>query len=85
MESSFDFTSVGTGIGFAILVIVLIVWEAVWKAVAMWKAARLDHKAWYIILLIFNTVAILPIIYIFAVAKPRERQTLDTGGPPPTT
>jgi len=69
-----EVVTAGLGVGFTILIVILVVWDAVWKAIAMWKAARLGHKAWFIIVLIFNTVGILPIIYIFAVAKPAERK-----------
>jgi hypothetical protein len=44
--------------------IILVIWETVWKAIAMWKAARNSHKIWYVCILIFNTVGILPIIYL---------------------
>jgi hypothetical protein len=47
----------------------LIIWEAVWKGIALWKAGRNDHLAWFICLFIFNTLGILPIIYIFGFSK----------------
>jgi hypothetical protein len=47
----------------------LAVWVLAWKGVALWNAARLSQKKWYIVLLIVNTLGILEIIYIFAVAK----------------
>jgi hypothetical protein len=46
-----------------------ILWSSVWKAIAMWKAARRGDTAWYVVLLLLNTIGILEIIYIFAVAK----------------
>jgi hypothetical protein len=46
-----------------------IAWEAVWKGIALWKAGRNDHLVWFICLFIFNTLGILPIIYIFAFSK----------------
>jgi len=49
----------------------LLLWGLVWKAIALWKAARRDQLVWYIVLLVVNTVGILEIIYIFAVA-PRQ-------------
>jgi len=42
----------------------LAIWDIVWKAIAMWKAARNNHLAWFICILIFNTIGILPIVYI---------------------
>ena len=46
------------------LIIAICIWEVIWKVVAMWKSARNNHKAWFICIVIFNTVGILPIIYI---------------------
>ncbi|PIR71189.1 MAG: hypothetical protein COU44_01025 [Candidatus Nealsonbacteria bacterium CG10_big_fil_rev_8_21_14_0_10_40_24] len=54
---------------FLVLIILLALWEAVWKAIALWKAARNSHLAWFIFILILNTAGILPIIYIFIFAK----------------
>ena len=47
-----------------ILTGVLAIWEAVWKIVAIWKSARNNHLAWFICIIVFNTIGILPIIYI---------------------
>ena len=43
---------------------IVTIWDAVWKLIAMWKAARNNHLAWFICIFIFNTIGILPIIYI---------------------
>ena len=53
------------------VIIPLASWSMVWKAIALWKAARRDHLAWYVVLLVINTVGILEIVYIFAVAPRR--------------
>lgn len=65
-----DLSSAGLGVGFLVFLIVAAIWSIIWKGVALWYAARNGHKAWYVIMLILNTVGILEIIYIFAVAKP---------------
>jgi len=50
---------------FLIGIIILVgIWDTVWKAVGMWKSARNKQLAWFICILIFNTLGILPIIYI---------------------
>ena len=54
------------------LIALLVVWEAAWKGVALWRAGRNAHLAWFICLFIFNTLGILPIIYIFAFSKKKE-------------
>ena len=57
---------------FWLIILLDIAWEMVWKGVALWKAGRNAHLVWFICLFIFNTLGILPIIYIFAFSKKRE-------------
>ncbi len=47
----------------------LTIWSLIWKGVALWKAARLKDKWWYIALLVVNTAGILEIIYIYFFSK----------------
>lgn len=49
---------------FIILIIILAIWDGIWKLIALWKSARNNHLAWFVCLGIFNTLGILPIIYI---------------------
>ncbi|HSE35586.1 MAG TPA: DUF5652 family protein [Candidatus Paceibacterota bacterium] len=55
-----------------VIIISLMIWSTVWKGIALWKAARLSHKGWFVALLIVNTIGILEIAYIFLVAKKAE-------------
>jgi len=50
-----------------------VLWTIPWKGIALWKAARKGDQAWFIILLIFNTLAVLEIIYIFIFSKKKEK------------
>lgn len=52
----------------------LLVWVLVWKGWAMWVAARKGAKAWFVALLIINTLGILEIIYIFGISKMSKKQ-----------
>ena len=52
--------------------IVLMVWSIVWKGIALWRAGRNNHLAWFIVMLIINTVGILEIIYIFAFSRKKQ-------------
>ncbi len=53
------------------------VWTWVWKGIALWRAGRNGHLAWFIVMFIFQTLAILEIIYIFAFSK-KERPAQGT-------
>ena len=51
---------------FIAVVTLLAIWDSVWKGFALWKAARNNHIAWFVCIVIFNTVGVLPIIYILS-------------------
>lgn len=53
------------------VLVVIAVWEIVWKGMALWHSAKNKQTAWFICVLIFNTVGILPIIYLLWF-KPQE-------------
>lgn len=57
------------------VVYLFLAWSLGWKAVALWKAARLSHKVWFGIMLVANTLGILEIIYIFGVTR---KYTIET-------
>jgi hypothetical protein len=54
------------------LIILGVVWTLVWKALAMWRAAQVGSKVWFVILLVVNTLGILDIIYLYVISKPRN-------------
>ncbi len=63
-------TGIATQAGIAMwLLVIILIWTLVWKLLALWKSARNTHVAWFIILAIFNTVGILPILYIYVFSK----------------
>ncbi len=47
-----------------ILVVILSLFDSVMKLIALWKSARNNHLTWFIFLAIFNTIGILPIVYL---------------------
>ncbi len=47
-----------------VILTVVVLWELVWKGLALWRAARNNQPGWYVVLLIVNSVGILPIIYL---------------------
>jgi methionyl-tRNA synthetase len=62
------------------LLLAIIAWTLPWKGVALWKAARNNHSAWFIALLVINTLAILEIIYIFYFSKKSTKKEPATNG-----
>lgn len=57
--------------GFTTFFLLLIFLDITLKAVALWKSARADQMGWFVALIIFNTIGILPIIYLlFFIRKP---------------
>ncbi len=59
-------------VGNQLFVILALVWVLPWKGVALWKAARLSDKWWFVAILLLNTLAILEILYIFIFSKRKE-------------
>ncbi|MDP3990639.1 MAG: DUF5652 family protein [archaeon] len=58
---------------FVTLILLLAIWEAIWKGFALWHSARNKQLGWFIIILIVNTVGILPIVYLI-LARPKTKQ-----------
>ncbi len=51
------------------LFVLIMLWVLPWKIYSLWTAAKRGDKKWFIILILVNSLAILDIIYIFAIAK----------------
>lgn len=56
--------------GFVFVIVFLVAWSIVWKALALWKSARLGSKVWFVVFLLVNTAGILEIIYLYVISKP---------------
>ena len=52
-----------------VLFTLLIIWSAIWKGLALWRAAKNNDTTWYVIMLILNTAGILEIIYYFLIGN----------------
>lgn len=73
--------------GFAGFFFLFALWSLVWKGLALWHAARRGEKGWFVALLVINTVGILEIVYLFAIAKINQTSTTVSQTPvePPKT
>ena len=50
-----------------IILALLFVWSIPWKIYAVWMASKHDHKKWFVVLIMLNTLSILELIYVFHV------------------
>jgi len=57
---------------FSLFILLMILWTIPWKGVALWRAAKNNHKIWFIAILLLNTLAILEIVYIFGFSKRKK-------------
>jgi hypothetical protein len=47
-----------------LVLVLLIAWVLVWKGLALWRAAELKQKGWFVALLVINSLGLLEIIYL---------------------
>lgn len=52
-----------------LILLIILIWSAVWKLLAMWKAAKKDSWIWFVAFALLNTVGILPILYIYVLSE----------------
>ncbi|HLJ60255.1 MAG TPA: DUF5652 family protein [bacterium] len=68
------------------LLVLFVVWTLIWKGIALWRSARAGQPAWFVVLLIVNTVGVLEIVYLvlFAPRRPPDPQhgAREGGGAP---
>jgi len=55
-----------------VLLMMLVIWSLIWKGIALWRAARKGDTAWYVLLLILNTIGIVEIFYIIFFSKDKK-------------
>lgn len=69
----FNWETISTNLGFAFIVI----WEAFWKAIALWKSAKRGDLWWFIPIFLINLFGIIPIFYLWR-TKQFEETVNDT-------
>ena len=57
------------------ILLIVIFWALIWKGVALWAAARLKDKWWFVALLVVNTLGLLEISYIFIFSKIKPKES----------
>jgi len=56
------------------LLVLIALWDGVWKVLGMWRSARNYQIGWFVCITIFNTVGILPIIYLLWCQRDRNSE-----------
>ena len=46
------------------VLLALVAWTLAWKGVALWRAARARQIAWFVALLLINTLGLLEIVFL---------------------
>ncbi len=54
-----------------------VLWTIVWKGFALWRAATLQQRYWFLVLLLINTLGVLEIIYLFFIARNYKVEIID--------
>jgi len=60
--------------GLIVGIIIVAVWSLIWKGFALYRAGANRSPAWFVVLLIFNTVGILEILYLFVFGKKKTTE-----------
>jgi hypothetical protein len=51
----------------------LVLWEIWWKGKALWMAARTGRVKWFIVILVINSIGIIPLLYLYVFSKKGEK------------
>lgn len=52
----------------SLLLLVLYIWSMIAKGIALWRAAHLKQRNWFVAILVLNTIGVLEIVYLFKFA-----------------
>lgn len=52
-----------------VLVFVILAWTILWKGIALWRAAKLEQRNWFIVILVVSSLGIIELVYLFGFAK----------------
>ncbi|MFH1325317.1 MAG: DUF5652 family protein [archaeon] len=64
----------GWSVPVLLAIFIISVWDLVWKLLGMWKASKRNSVVWFVVLMIFNTVGILPILYIYIFSEWKSKK-----------
>ncbi|MBS7623864.1 hypothetical protein KEJ39_09395 [Candidatus Bathyarchaeota archaeon] len=56
------------------VLIPLVTWSITVKGLALWYSARASQKAWFVAILVVNTIGILELVYIFLFRRKAQQR-----------
>lgn len=56
------------------VLIPLMIWDLIWKGLGLWRSARNEQTAWFVCILLINTLGILPIVYLLFFQKKQKKK-----------
>ncbi len=59
------------------ILILALLWSIPWKGFALWKAARKNHRNWFLAILLINTLGLLEAAYIFHFSSKEKENSAD--------
>lgn len=51
------------------IIVVIAIWDLAWRCAAVIKSTKLSQPIWSVAFVLFQTIGILPILYIFVFSK----------------
>ena len=69
IQNALPFTDIVPPVAMLLVLILLAIWTISIKAFALWHAARNRQVAWFIVLLVVNSIGILELVYLLAFRK----------------
>jgi hypothetical protein len=54
---------------FLLPTILIAIWTLYWKGRALYRAGKNQEKAWFVVLLLVNTLGLLDILYLYVFSK----------------
>ena len=75
LSQSMVFETMYNNLGISIwLILVITIWEGIWTALAMWRAAKRRDVWWFIVFFVINLFGIPEIIYLILTRKNKSRK-----------
>ncbi|MAG27557.1 hypothetical protein CMI47_18640 [Candidatus Pacearchaeota archaeon] len=54
------------------IITLITIWDLIWRILAVMKSTRYNQPIWSVVFVLFSTIGILPILYIYVFAKDKR-------------